>query len=414
MKMKLYGVLISASFLLSASLHAQSTSVYSWDPLFLGYGSHPEMDYTGRTVMSLQSGLSRSIGSIRDIGERRPAFAPAWEFPLAAWMLLLQHEVSGHGGRARELGLSPSYEFSFLSAATGTARPPSTNEENTLIAAGGTESDTVMARRVLLDSLGPDGVDGAKLPLYLMSKLDLSIYVLGTEEGPEAGEDFVDQYRDGNDIVYYVISRQADRRGADPAVVWEGTYQADLSDPLLEATWDDAETTALWSMLDPSMIGAMVGYFRQHVVGGEVRVKAPVLRLSEGVGLTVGTRGALGPQEVTRFLDLYATTPRGVFSAYVRDLDSSVDRTYGLGAGVHGLRLRPNLELGFGADVWEEPDSLERLRDGNGWNATVELDALLSDRWGVAAKVGAKSEGFFPGLPLEDGPYFGFGVLAVW
>jgi hypothetical protein len=371
------------------------------------------MDFAGRTVTSLQSLFSRSFSRIGDAGERHPALAPAWEFPVAAALLLVQHEVAGHGGRARELSLSPSYSFGYdLSAATGTERPPETNEGNALLAAGGVEADGVMAHRVLLDLLRPEGADGAKVPLAVMAKLDLTVYVFTVEDADDL-DDLEDQYRDGNDIAYYLMSRQAQRRGFDPASIWNGTYSAVPGDPLLESTWDDARLTALWNLLDPSLVGAAVSYFREHVLGGNVRVHAPVVRVADGVGLTLGTRGALGPQEVSRFLDLYAATRRGVFSVYVRDLDSSVDRTYGAGAGVHGFRLGRNVEIGLAADAWDEPDAREAIRSGSGWNATAEVNALFSDRWGFAAKVGSKSDGFLPGLPIEEGVYVGFGVRAA-
>jgi hypothetical protein len=203
------------ALLLTPPLHAQS----AWDPLFLGYGTEPEMDYGGRTVMSLQSAVSRGLGSIAGVGERHPGLAPAWEFPVGAAVLLIQHEVDGHGGRAREFGLSPSYAFHFdLSAATGTRRPPRTNEGNALIGAAGTEADQVMAHRALLDFLRPEGADGAKAPLAMLSKLDLTLYV-SEVKNPDRGGDFVQQYRDGNDMAYYLIARQAQRRGADPASV---------------------------------------------------------------------------------------------------------------------------------------------------------------------------------------------------
>ena len=403
-------LVILAAALSTPVLHAQPDS--TWEPLFVGFGTEPEMDFGGRTVMSLHSLISRSFARIGDAGERHPALAPAWEFPVGAAMLLVQHEVGGHGGRARELDLSPSYSFGYdFSAATGTERPPDTNDGNALLAAGGVEADGVMAHRTLLDLLRPEGADGAKVPLAMMAKLDLTLYV-SSAENPDSGEDLVDQYRDGNDIAYYLLSRQAQRHGADPTAIWNGTYQADLSDPLLHSTWDDARTTALWNLLDPSLVGAVINYFRQHVLGGSVRVHAPVLRLRDGFGLTVGTRGALGPREVSRFLDLHAATRRGVFTVYVRDLDSSVERTYGGGVSVHGFKLA-NLEIGLAADTWDEPDSSERRSGDRGWNATAEVDALLGERWGFAAKVGSKSEGFFPGLPLEDGAYFAFGVRAA-
>src|SRR5436305_15268039 len=182
-------------------LHAQPP----WDPLHLGYGTEPEMDYGGRTVMSLQSAASRGIGSIAGVGERHPGVAPAWEFPVGAAVLLLQHEVDGHGGRAREFRLSPSYSFNYdFSAATGTQRPPKTNEENVLLAAAGTEADQVVSHRALLDFLRPEGADGAKVPLAMMSTLDLTLY-LSEVKDPDRGDAFVHQHRDGNDTAYYPI-----------------------------------------------------------------------------------------------------------------------------------------------------------------------------------------------------------------
>jgi hypothetical protein len=170
--------------------------------------------------------------------------------------------------------------------------------------------------------------------------------------------------------------------------------------------------TAAWNLLDPSLVAAVFAWFRDHVLRGEDRVRAPMLRAGN-VGLSLGTRGALGPQSVSRSLDVYAATDRGIFTVYLRDLDSSVDRTFGLGAGVHGLRLG-RIGLGLSADVWDEPESPEGLYEGSGWNAAAEVDALLSDHWGLSAKVGSKSEGFLPGLPIEDGIYLGFGVQGGW
>lgn len=422
MQSKILPCLILLSLILPSTLLAQTPEdpvpdpvqtepASDFEPLFFGWETEPAMEYGGRTLASLQSAASRGLRRAFR-AERHPAFAPAWEFPVAAFLLLVQHEVGGHGGRAREFSLGPSYGFSFdFSAATGLSRPPRTNEENSLIAAGGTEADGILAHRLLLDALRPEGVDGAKVPMLLMTKVDLSNYVFGTHT-PSPDNDFLDQFEDGNDIAIYLVSRQAQRVGANPADVWERRYTVDFDDPLLQDNWDDARTTALWNLLDPAVISTAVAYFRNHVLRGETRVHTPALHLG-GLALTIGTRGALGPQEVSRFLDLHAVTSRGVVTVYVRDLDSSLDRTYGFGAGIHGLRLG-QLQLGLAADSWQEPDSAERLYDGTGWNVTGEVEALIGPRWGLSAKLGAKSDGFFPGRPRGDGVYAGFGVQAVW
>ena len=386
-----------------------------WDPLFLGHESEPAMPSSGRVVASLQAAAAHAFAATFG---GNPAAAPAWEFPTAAVLLLVQHEVSGHGGRGRELGLGPDYGFGFdLSAYTTLERAPRTNEHTAVVAAGGAEADGVMARRILLDALRPEGVDGARLPLALMAKLDLSMYVAGTTGPGDEDEDFADQYREGNDVAFYLVARQAQRVGADPTALWEGLYEPALGDPLLDDTWDDVRATALWNVLDPSLVAAVFGYFRQHVIGGDARVVAPVLPLGDEWGLTAGTRAALAPDHVTRFLDLYLV-PRdgrgGVLSAYVRDLDSSVDRGWGGGAALHAARLGERVALSVQGDFWDAPESREDGSAESGWHAAGEVEVRLGARLGVAAKAGAKSDGFFPGVPLSDGAYGGFGVTVDW
>lgn len=380
------------------------------DTYFLGYESEPGMDYGGRTVASVQSGISRGFQSIFE----RTTVAPAWEFASAAALLLVQHEVGGHGGRGREFGLGPSYSFGWdLSGATGLERSPRTHEENALLAAGGAEADAVMARRILLEALSPQGVDGAKIPLAMMAKLDLTMYVLGTSDPDD--EEFTQEYRDGNDVAYWTVTRQAARRGASVESVFAGTYEPDRGDPLLEETSEDAQVTALWNALDPSLVTAVYAYFRDHVLGGGAPVRQRLLRAGDW-GFTAGTRGALGPREVTRFLDLHAVAPWGVLTVYARDLDSSVERTLGYGAGIRGLRLGRSAELALEGDLWTQPDAAEGVRQEgeDGWNVSAEVDAMLGERWGLAAKAGSKSAGFFPGKPLDEGVYAGFGVRAIF
>jgi hypothetical protein len=94
-------LLISLLSLIPVLAQAQ-TEPDEHDLWFLGYETEPAMDFGGRTLASIQSGISQGIGSIKDVGERHPGVTPAWEFPVGAALLLVQHEVGGHGGRARE------------------------------------------------------------------------------------------------------------------------------------------------------------------------------------------------------------------------------------------------------------------------------------------------------------------------
>jgi hypothetical protein len=382
-------------------------------PLFLGFEDEPAMDYGGRVVASAQQALSKAFAGIGDAGERKPALAPVWEFPVATFLLLVQHEVLGHGGRAREFGLSPSYGIGFLSASTSTARPPRDHQELALIAAGGTEADGVMAHRLLLDSLEPDGVDGSRLPLLLLAKLDFTIYVASAPR-PRPGDDegdFTHEYRHGNDIVIYLVGRQAQRLGGSAPSVWDGVYEPAFDERRLRDDWDQARVAALWNLLDPSLATSMWAYVRHHVLHGEERVRPAALWIGDDARLTLGTRAALGPEEISRFLDARAALPWGLLEVYVRDLDSGIDRTWGYGAAARTARFGP-FQLALALDRWEQPRGATGAGDSR-WNAAAEIE-LMGERWGAALKVGSKSVGFFPGLPADDGVYAGAGLLARW
>ncbi|HEY3175992.1 MAG TPA: hypothetical protein VGK94_09580 [Candidatus Polarisedimenticolia bacterium] len=385
-----------------------------FDPYFLGWESEPTMDYGGRDVTSLHLGLCRAIGTMAHAG-RRPMLAAAWEVPFGLFLSVVQHEVMGHGGRAREFHLRPSYgaglDFSFY---TTIDKDPQSNEVTTLIAAGGTEADNILARRLLLDLYRPDGAEGAVVPLLIMAKIDLTLYALQTEKPDrhdrDRQKDFQDQFEEGNDMAYWIVGRQAQRVGADPTMVWEQDYNIDFSDTRVLDTWRDMRATALWNFLDPAVGASVYSWLSDHLRKGSPRIRPPVLRLGGGWGLTAATRGYLGPAEVSRFLDILATTPIGTMGAYLRDLDSADDRTYGWGFGLHRVRLARFMQMNLQGDSWREPEAIERASNGSRWNGSAEVEFLFADRWGFSAKGGYKKEGFYPGTPMDRGTYLGFGL----
>ena len=409
MKKALVG--IGLGWALAAAASAGSLTNRAFDAYFLGFETDPAMDYGGASIVSVHSLLCRGVSRFVPISYA----APAYEFFFAGGLSTVQHEMFGHGSRGREFSLDPEYAFGIdFSGGTGLDKDPETTEQLLAIAAGGTESDSILAHRVLRDLYAGDGTDASKIPLMAIAKLDFSLYCLITHDPGDSREDFVDDYTNGNDVAYWLISRQAQRRGGDPAAVWDNEYVVDFDDPLLRDNYDDVRAAAIWNLVDPAALAAMYGYFADHVYRGRTQVRPPVVPLGGDFGLTVGTRAFMGLEEVTRFLDVYLVTPGPLVNLYVRDLDSSLDRTYGAGGGLHRIPLGPRAALSLQADFWQEPDSAEGLYDGNGWNAGGEVSFMVGEYVGLVGKVGGKSEGFFPGTPLADGVYGGAGLLVTF
>ena len=381
------------------------------DPYFLGYEMDPAMDYGGAGILDLQALASRGLASVLPSSYA----APVYEFFLASGLCTVQHEVFGHGARARENGLDPQYAFGLdLSGGTGLREEPQTLAELLAIAGGGTEGDSVLADRALLELYTGAGAEAAKIPLMVFSKIDVSLYSMVTADPADARREFVDDYTNGNDIAYYLVARQAQRQGGTAAAVWNNEYAIDFKDPLLHENYDAVQAAALWNLVDPAMLAALFEYGTAHVGQGQTRVKPPVVPLGGGYGLTAGTRAFLGPAQVDRYLDLLLTTPGPLIRLYAREMDSSLEQTYGFGATLHRLLAGERRWLSLQTDYWREPDSLEKLDAGSGWNFCGELTVMLSETVGVAAKLGGKSDGFNPGTPAAAGVYGGAGLWVVF
>jgi hypothetical protein len=381
---------------------------------FVGWERDPAMEYGGRDVVSLHGVVCRGMEWMLPVKEH-PLATFFYESYLGVMFSTVQHEMFGHGSRAREFGLNPSYGFGLdLSGWTSVGKDPESNEQNILLGAGGTEADTVLARGILLDLYSGTGTDAARIPLMGFAKLDFSLYCLGTVDPLANPEDFTTQYEDGNDIAYYLVSRQAQRRGGDPAVVWDNDYAIDFTEASFGKTYEDLQAAAVWNLMDPAMLVAGITYLADHLGRGQSLVRPPVLPLGDGVGVTAGTRACIGPDAVSRFLDVYVVTPGHLFTVYVRDLKSLMETTYGAGGGMYGVPVGERVTGALFADYWVAPESPEGVDDGNGWNMAGEMGIALSPTLGVNFKLGGKSDGFFPGVPVEAGVYGGAGVQVVF
>jgi hypothetical protein len=419
--MKTLGSIVVASLLLASAVPAADEPAPPgpaqpakpprvFDPYFLGYEREPSTDFGARSLTSFHGGVCRFAGWV--IPTRRwPFLAPLYEWPLSLFVETTAHEMGGHGARAREFDLDPTYGF----ASTSIRKDPESNFQLAVIGTAGTEAGSTMSHRILQDLYEGGGADGSKVPLLFQAKTDYSLYVALTPDPGGDPTEFQNEYESGNDIAFTITARQAHRVGADPLDVWDGDYAIDFTDPLIEDVYDELRAAALWNMLDPAFFAALASYVWDHCWKGQTRVRPPVVPFgSQRYGLTVGTRAYMGPEDVSRVLDLYVVTPGPLFRLTGRDLSSSLDRTYGVGAGVSGLPLGRTVKLSVSGDLWDMPESAEGFYSGTGWNVVGEVDVLFAKRFGFSAKLGGKSEGFFPATPLDAGVYGGAGLLLAF
>ncbi len=330
---------------------------------------------------------------------------------LANFMLLFQHEVFGHGARAREEGLSPTFQFSvpapyrFIfdpgSQFGGFAyfdRPTFVDRDLPTIF-GGIESETFMTHLFAVQALSRDGTLHFSESLsYLLGRSSYASRLL--EPGPlgtrAGGSDF----------------------GGDP-----DTY-VQLLMGRFNLFGDDALRTvgqrlvAAWAtqLLDPLFWLCAKQLFFDYLWKGERWTRVPRFQVQQ-VGLLPTLRFNFSPFGAEHILSVIVIHPRFTIDASARAVSSGLATAVGLGARLFGYKPVSWLELGASLDVWLQPELLHEYRnayDGRqqpGVSGMVEAHWRPFARWGFIAQVGYKTEGYVMAQPTRAG-FFGLAGVS--
>ena len=148
------------------------------------------------------------------------------------FLTVVNHEVHGHGFRARSLGIPVShYSFNFLGLGGATHFQSHRRlfaDELLLKSMGGSEANNVLAQQLLFKSFQKLSLDSRTYSLFSDTYLDLPQYVLSTH--------FSETVRNmpGNDIVYYLeeINTKHNTDGIDIDKLMKGSLVF-LCNPIL-------------------------------------------------------------------------------------------------------------------------------------------------------------------------------------
>jgi hypothetical protein len=330
------------------------------------------------------------------------------DFPIANFFLLVQHEVFGHGARAREDGQSPTFSLSvpfpyrlLLDPRTqigGFAMFKDTGflDRDLPATSGGIEAEAHHVHLLAVRALSREGV------LHFSEQLS---YLVGRSS--YAGS-----------FVAGAASR-SDGRVGDDVASW-GQELMNRFNLFGEETRRAVGARLGWAwatqLLDPMLWLCAKQLFVDYLWRGERWARVPRFELGD-VGLLPMVRFHLSPFGAEHIIDLVMMHPRLTIDASVRAVSSGLALSVGAGARIFGLRPVSWLELGASLDVWVQPELLHEFRnayDGRlrpGVSGMVEVHWRPSTRWGVLAQVGAKTEGIVMAQPTRAG-VFGLAGLS--
>ncbi|HKK26855.1 MAG TPA: hypothetical protein VKB18_02115 [Gemmatimonadota bacterium] len=307
---------------------------------------------------------------------------------------VVQHEVFGHGARAREFDWSASYSLELPPPLGGgggstTVRFPDgltvTATEAMAFTAGGLEAEGVARQAIVRRWTARGHFTYHEALRYLWAWYDQAHYIYGNVGGA------------GDDVANYIR-----------------IYDAANGATLVDFNRGDLQKEAAVDFFDPMVWYSLYAVFGAHVVGARDSLSVPMLRLGSLRYLPYFRLGLspFGPEYHS--MHLFRAGGRGL-ALDLRLGDGRVDQTWGVAARTEDAWRRGALGLDLRAAVWHQPalalggTSARTVGGGLGglvaatgrWRFGKETAALRPSS--LVVELGYKTAGFLEGERLGRG-----------
>ena len=338
------------------------------------------------------------------------------DHPIAVFMLVLQHEAFGHGGRAREFGATASFTmgspWTLDALFNGGTRfgggaswggKETTLEERGRIYAGGVEANTRSATLIERELVAGTRFRTAELLYYLRSRWYPSQYVLRTPH-PEADPAGFFAESSSGDVANYLGELNRKYYGET------GITPTNVS-PTLLIEYRRLRRHALINLATPGAWLALWSAGRDVGIGSEAR-PMPAFRIGDRRFLPLVNADWMvdgGAVSIEAIFSGPANSTNGPrwFSVLTRQGNGPGGRFWNAGAATERIAQWKSLSLGGEIEMWRQPSF--------GTGAGVNAHLSVRDGWvkGLQIYGGVKSDGDWPGRPANSGGFFRVGYRFI-
>jgi len=293
---------------------------------------------------------------------------------------VFQHEVFGHGARAREFGWKiTNYKVNFDgTGSTGYLLPLSSHyQQRVAMALGGIQATEVLSYKVkesFLDSRNINPVYGAA---YINSAGDQLFYVLNTKYNGKS-----------HDINNYIYNMN---------IMYGKNY----------ITKSKIKQRTKISFLDPFL------WFSAYALATGEDFEYPMLNIGE-VGYLPGFRAIFTPYGIENELRNYVRTPKTPVQINLSQGKHKTGTSRKVEIIVDKLFSTDKIDFGVDLAVWKQPKLLVadviKAPNKNGYMAEAKASIKLSDVSSAYGAIGYKTSGFMMGRPLKSSTMVRVGV----
>jgi hypothetical protein len=326
----------------------------------------------------------------------------AIDLPQDSFLMVVAHEMFGHGARLREIGASGvRYQFDAPppygdggAATLVDGMWPHTAARADLLAidAAGIETQNLLADDISERALARGWLSYRDAWLYAESRLAGLLYIRSVSPQSEPGHDVAQFLNHLND-------------GCMPPACT----------PLEPQT---LKRHALLMLVDPMLAFSAYEFAAAYLVRGRAAMAVPVIPLGHGFGYLPAVGFAMTPYGTELTTDHYIRSTDRLTRLSVRIGDTGALRTWGIGVQAAHVAQWDRIAVDLSADMWRQP-ALDALPSATGLKTggllAATMHAALGRRqtsrpWALVAELGYKSDGFARGEWLRAGPIMRVGL----
>jgi len=309
-----------------------------------------------------------------------------FEFSLSHYAMIAQHEIFGHGYRAREFNQTNiRYKvrpFSGYTSMAASSYNPLHPNAKAALAAGGMEATSILAKQLNKNWISSDAIDRREAILYLVNSFDETRYVFKTNKH---------NTNSANDVVSYMNMVNA----------WQGANTLRAGNLKMKTAWN---------LLDPMIYYSAYSIFR-YLWLGEAYVTFDTLKLA-GAKYMPTTRTWLAPWgPELQLQNHFYTASNKYLGVHLRGGRTGSKKSYGLDINVDPIATYDRFYLSNSLSVWFQPHLLiSPVASTNvnkyGFAEFFALNFKIHPSVVAQAEIGYKTSGYLPGTPLRGGPLY--------
>lgn len=312
-----------------------------------------------------------------------------FEFTLSSFAAVVQHEVFGHGARAREFNVPDiGYHINLYSGATTYPTEYFNSldpNQRAMITAGGVEATSILSQQIEIDWIKEGAIDSRAATMYLVNSLDESVYAFGLD-GNALHPD--------NDSYSYIgnVNIWFDKEALTP---------------------NKLKWAVAWNWLDPMLYLSTWSLFK-YLWMGQSNFEFSTLHIGDTRFMPT-TRTYLTPYgpEYNLLLNLY-TPEKKYYGINLRYARTDGKTAGGIDLNVNPVKTNECFYIVNKISAWRQPHLLQNDTATNntskyGFGEFLAIYYRLAHGIYAKGELGYKLSGYIPGRQLSKGVYWSVG-----